>query len=261
MKIGIIQICSVLDYEQNLDKIRALLHEAKLRQLTRVFLPECFYSMPDGTTPGPYLIDADNQDDEHYRNIRRLATDYAISILGGSASTKKGAAIVNRSYNFDKYGNDLGHYDKMHLFSCELGSKIIDESNLYTPGTTPAMIRDQGLKIGLSICFDLRYPCLYQDYAKNGADILSIPAAFTIPTGRAHWHTLIRARAIENQCFVVAPAQWGQNNDKIETFGHSLIVDPWGEILADAEEGEKLMSADIDLGKIASVRKAIKSTG
>nr|VFK52977.1 MAG: Predicted amidohydrolase [Candidatus Kentron sp. TUN]VFK59366.1 MAG: Predicted amidohydrolase [Candidatus Kentron sp. TUN]VFK67943.1 MAG: Predicted amidohydrolase [Candidatus Kentron sp. TUN] len=258
MKIGIVQICSGLNYKRNLEKIRSFLDQAKSQGVEKVFLPESFYSMSDGTEPTPYLIKADDQDDEHYLNIRQLATDYSISILGGSASTIEGDRIYNRSYNFDKDGNDLGSYDKNHLFSCDIERKTIDESDIFTPGTSSSIIQDQDLKIGISICVDIRYPQMYLDYIRQGVNLLSIAAAFTVPTGKAHWHILVRARAIEGQCFVVAPAQWGRNNHRIETFGHSLIVDPWGEVLADAENGEKLITADIDLTKIETVRKAVK---
>lgn len=204
------------------------------------------------------MIQAEDPTDEHYLNIRQLAIDYSISILGGSASTQKGDRIYNRSYNFDQNGTDLGTYDKNNLFSCDLEKKTIDESDIFTPGTTPSIVQDQDLKIGLSICVDIRYPKMYLEYVKQGVNLLSIASAFTVPTGKAHWHVLVRARAIEGQCFVVAPAQWGKNNSRIETFGHSLIIDPWGEVLADAKNGEKLITADIDLSKIEKTRKTVK---
>ncbi len=120
------------------------------------------------------------------------------------------------------------------------------------------MAQPGALKLGLAICVDLRYPMIFQDYVKQGVNIISVSSAFTKPTGKAHWHTLVRARAIECQCFLVAPAQWGDHNDKISTYGHSLIVDPWGDILADAKEGEKLITAELNLDKIEEVRDAVK---
>ena len=119
------------------------------------------------------------------------------------------------------------------------------------------MIEIEGFKLGLSICFDLRFPELFRSYSSQGATVLSISSAFTVPTGKAHWHTLVRARAIENQCYVIASAQWGKHNEKMSTFGHSLIVDPWGEILADAEEGEKIIFGELSLDKIKSVRERL----
>ena len=119
------------------------------------------------------------------------------------------------------------------------------------------MIEVNQFKIGLSICFDLRFPELFRNYSSQGANVLSISSAFTVPTGKAHWHTLVRARAIENQSYVVASAQWGKHNDKMSTFGHSLVVDPWGEVLVDAEEGEKIVFAEFSLDRIKSVRERL----
>ena len=120
------------------------------------------------------------------------------------------------------------------------------------------MIEAGPLKIGLGICFDVRFPEMARGYSKKGANLLTFSSAFTVPTGKAHWHTLVRARAIENQCFVVASAQWGQNNERISTYGHSLVVDPWGEILADAGEGEKVITAELNLDYVQEVRKKVK---
>ena len=120
------------------------------------------------------------------------------------------------------------------------------------------MVECSGIKIGLGICFDVRYPEMARQYAREGAQVLTFSSAFTIPTGRAHWHTLVKARAIENQCFVVAPAQYGRHNDRIQTYGHSLIVGPWGDVLADAQEGEKVVTAELDFSEMERVRKSVK---
>ena len=259
MKVGVIQLSSELDPNKNLEKIRSFIENAKKEEVEYIFLPEVFYSMSDGRSHTPYLVEGEN---EHYQQIKKLALDYSIYILAGSAATKVEDRIVNRSFNFSPTGEDLGHYDKINLFSCELKKvgeeSIINESDIYSPGNLPKLIKAKDLIIGLSICFDIRFPNMYREYVKAGANLLTIPAAFTKATGRAHWHTLVRARAIENQCFVVAPGQWGEHNDRIQTFGHSLIVDPWGEILADAGEGEKLITAEINLSKIDKVRRAVK---
>ena len=255
MKIGIIQICSKLDYQENLQKIKSYLDEATRKKVEMVFLPECFYSMPDGLSATPYLIDGQN---EHYQNIKELSLKYQMPIIGGSAATALNQKVVNRCFNFDHHGKDLGYYDKIHLFNCELKDKSINESDIYTPGESLKVIELEELKIGLTICFDVRYPEMYRQYRLLGANLVTISAAFTIPTGIAHWHTLVRARAIENQYFVVAPAQWGHHNDRIQTYGHSLVVAPWGEILVDAGDGEKLVVADIDLNQVVDVRKKVK---
>ena len=258
MKIGVIQLQSVLDPQINLSTIKKFLLEAKKENTKAVFLPEVFYSISDGTKPTPFLIDGKN---EHYESIRSLAIDSGLYILGGSAATKLDDKIINRSFNFDPTGKEIALYDKMNLFSCDLSkhasNQIIDESKVYTKGNKPQMMEVEGYKIGLSICFDLRFPELFRAYSFQGANVLSISSAFTVPTGKAHWHTLLRARAIENQAYVVASAQWGRHNDKLSTFGHSLVVDPWGEILVDAGEGEKIIFAEFSFDRIKSVRERL----
>ncbi len=258
MKIGVIQLQSVLDPQVNLATIKKFLIEAKKENAVAVFLPEVFYSISDGTKPTPHLIDGFN---EHYVAIQNLAKDSGMYILGGSAATLVDGKILNRSYNFDSKGNAISIYDKMNLFSCDLSkhpsNTIVDETKVYTRGSKPQMIEVEGFKIGLSICFDLRFPELFRSYSSQGANVISISSAFTVPTGKAHWHTLVRARAIENQSYVVASAQWGKHNEKLSTFGHSLIVDPWGEILADAGEGEKIIFAEFSLDLIKSVRERL----
>lgn len=255
MKIGVIQLQSVLDPAQNLKTIRKFLDEARTNGAEAVFLPEVFYSMSDGTKPTPYLVEGKN---EHYEAIRKLAVDSGMYILGGSAATNVDGKIMNRSFNFAPDGTELMIYDKMNLFAVDLSkhpsNTVVNESKVYTSGNTPKLLPLKDFKIGLSICFDLRFPELFRSYSSQGANVLSISSAFTVPTGKAHWHTLVRARAIENQSYVIASAQWGQHNEKMSTFGHSLIVDPWGEIIADAGEGEKIIFAEISLEKIEAVR-------
>jgi deaminated glutathione amidase len=259
MKVGVIQICSVLEPSENIAEISKFIEQAKSLAVEAIFLPECFYSMSDGTGATPYLVENQN---EHYEAIRNLSVKHEMYILGGSAATLVDGDVVNRAYNFDPQGKDLGTYDKIHLFSCDIeknGKRVqLNEGNVYTAGKESKIVNAGQMNIGLGICFDVRYPNMFRDYAEEGANVLSIPAAFTVPSGKAHWHVLQRARAIESQCFVIAAAQWGCHNDKIETYGHSLIIDPWGTVLADAGEGEKLIVADLDLSMIAVVRDSIK---
>lgn len=260
MKVGIIQLTSVLDPEKNIRKIKNYLIQAKKQSLKAVFLPESFYSMDDGKKATPFLVKTGNT---HYRNIQNLAKESGLYLIGGSAATEVKGIILNRTYSFDPIGRKLPHYDKINLFSINAASSknknLINEKNIYTPGIRPQMIKLENWKIGLSICFDLRFPELYRHYSKKGANILSVSSAFTVPTGKAHWQSLLRARAIENQSFVLAAAQWGTHNKKISTFGHSLIIDPWGKILADAGEGEKLMTAVLDFHLLKRIRARLNS--
>jgi deaminated glutathione amidase len=258
MRIALIQMTSVLNPEENIAKINIFLKEAKQNGVQAVFLPEVFYSLSDGLKPTPHVIEKSNS---HYEKIKKLATENSLYILGGSAATKGDKKLLNRSYNFSPTGEDLGFYDKKHLFACDLSKdpskQVLNESELYEEGHELKMIEFEGFKLGLSICFDLRFPELFRYYSSHGANILSISSAFTVPTGKAHWHTLVRARAIENQCYVVASGQWGTHNDRIKTYGHSLIVDPWGEVLVDAGEGEKMVWTDITHEKLKEARARI----
>ncbi|WP_127716570.1 nitrilase-related carbon-nitrogen hydrolase [Halobacteriovorax sp. HLS] len=258
MKVAIIQMTSKLDYKENLSKIESMLDTVSSENIEAVFLPECFYSMSNGQSPSPHLIEDENL---HYQNIKNLSIKYKMAFIGGSVATRIGDSIVNRSYNFDAEGNELGRYDKIHLFSCNIQrgdiKKKINEGDIYTPGTASKLINLKQLAIGLGICFDLRYSEMALAYRKQGANLLTYASAFTVPTGKAHWHTLVRARAIESQCFVIASAQWGANNDKIQTYGHSLIVDPWGEILIDAEQGESIHTCELDLDKVDLSRSQV----
>jgi deaminated glutathione amidase len=258
MKIAAIQICSTLHPKENLKKIKTFIEEAKTNDVEVIFLPEVFYSMSDGTGPTPYLIEGEN---EHYRNIQKLATDHGVYILGGSVAVKENDQILNRSYNFAPNGDLIGTYDKINLFVCDLSNhkskQVLDEASVYTPGSELKILDVKEFKLGMSICYDLRFPEMYRRLSYQGANILTISSAFTEPTGRAHWEILVRARAIENQCYVVATGQWGVHNQNIKTWGHSMIVSPWGDVLANAQEGEKVIYADLKIDVVNDVRKRI----
>lgn len=252
---------SGLDPRENIEKIENFLKQANTASVSYVFLPECFYSLSDGTKPTPFLVEEGN---EHFFNIQNLAKKYGVYLLGGSAATTNpnGEKVNNRNYNFSPSGELLETYDKIHLFSCDLSrtqsQKVIDESTIYESGNRPKLLEIDEMKIGLGICFDVRFPEMARRYFLAGANLLTFSAAFTVPTGKAHWHALLRARAIENQCYVIAPAQWGQNNEKISTYGHSLVVDPWGEVILDAKEGENFSFVEIDFNYVDEVRRRLK---
>jgi predicted amidohydrolase len=167
--------------------------------------------------------------------------------------------VANRSYVIDREGVVRARYDKIHLFDVDLPTgESWRESNVYSPGQGVVLVNGTPVgKLGLTICYDLRFPMLFARIAEANADVISVPAAFTVPTGRAHWHVLLRARAIEAGLFVVAAAQVGHHEDGRNTFGHSLVVDPWGEILLDMGEETGVGFADIDLKRISDVRSRI----
>lgn len=165
---------------------------------------------------------------------------------------------ANRTIVIDSNGKIRARYDKMHLFDVSLSTgESWRESSAYRSGEGPVAVATPVGLMGLSICYDIRFPDLYSAYAKAGVDLLAVPAAFTVPTGKAHWHTLLRARAIESEAFVIAAAQSGTHQDGRSTYGHSLVVDPWGEVLLDMGDAEGLGFAELDLGRLADVRAQI----
>lgn len=255
VEIALYQLCSSLDYKENLEMIERAAQKVSQKKVKYLFLPECFYSMSNGLKPTPYLVEQGN---EHFKHISDIAKKNEIYLLAGSVAYKKDNQVINRALNFAPDGSLIDFYDKIHLFSCDLNNKAINESDIYTPGSTPKIIEVDKLKIGLGICFDVRFPEMGRDYSANGANLLTYSSAFTVPTGKAHWHTLLKARAIENQAFVVAAAQWGEHNERIRTYGHSLVVDPWGEVLLDAKEGEGLHFTTLNLSRVNEVRKSVK---
>lgn len=167
--------------------------------------------------------------------------------------------LANRSYVIDPQGEIIARYDKIHLFDVDLRTgESWRESNAYRGGDGPVMVDCDPLgKMGLSICYDIRFPELYSHYIRQQADLLAVPAAFTIPTGEAHWHILLRARAIEAEAFVVAAAQCGTHDDGRQTFGHSLVVDPWGKVLLDMGTEAGVGFVELDMSRIAEVRSQI----
>jgi predicted amidohydrolase len=193
--------------------------------------------------------------------FRGLARETGAWILAGSLSIRTGAAkYANRSILFDDAGNIVARYDKLHLFDVDLaGGERYRESERIAPGDRAVVAATPWGLLGMTICYDVRFPQLYRALAKAGAAMFTVPAAFTEQTGRAHWHILNRARAIECGAFVIAAAQCGTHAQGRRTFGHSLIVDPWGEVLAEGGESEGVIVAEIDLAKSAEARRRVPS--
>jgi len=206
------------------------------------------------------------------RNLRREENDAVLAAaleaakanqiwlsIGSLAVLGEDGKVANRSYVIDREGVVRARYDKIHLFDVDLPTgESWRESNVYSPGKGVVLVNGTPVgKLGLTICYDLRFPMLFARIAEANADVISVPAAFTVPTGRAHWHVLLRARAIEAGLFVVAAAQVGHHEDGRNTFGHSLVVDPWGEILLDMGDEPGVGFADIDLKRISDVRSRI----
>ncbi|MCP4184100.1 MAG: carbon-nitrogen hydrolase family protein, partial [Hyphomicrobiales bacterium] len=191
-----------------------------------------------------------------------LAKQHGIWLHLGSMAVKlSDSKAANRALLFSPDGRRIATYDKLHMFDVDLpNNESWRESSVYQAGERAILCRTEKFNLGLSICYDLRFPGLYRQLAQAGAQILTCPAAFTRQTGKAHWHSLLRARAIENGAFVIAAAQGGQHQDGRETFGHSLIINPWGEIIAEINHDRPdIIVCDIDLGQVEKARSRIPS--
>ncbi len=200
------------------------------------------------------------EEDEVLERCREAARRHRIWLhVGSLAVLVDNGKVANRGFVIDREGAIRARYDKIHLFDVDLPTgESWRESNVYSPGAGVVLVNGTPVgKIGLTICYDLRFPGLFARLAEADADIISVPAAFTVPTGRAHWHVLLRARAIEAGLFVIAAAQVGHHDDGRHTFGHSLVVDPWGEVLLDMSDQHGVGFADIDLKRISDVRGRI----
>ena len=202
-------------------------------------------------------------DDETLIRLRDGAAKYGIWVLVGSIvalAEDTPGKLANRSFMIDAQGAIVGNYDKIHLFDVDVGSgDIYRESDTYRPGKSISLVETPWGPFGMTVCYDMRFPHMYRDLAKAGAVMLSAPSAFTRPTGEAHWHVLLRARAIECGAFVFAPAQTGEHAGGRQTYGHSLAVGPWGEVLVDGGVEAGISYVEIDTGKSAEARKRIPS--
>lgn len=258
--IACAQMTATPDVSANLAAAEGLVRDAAAQGIDLVALPEAF----DFLAPGKQAIpDYAPPFSSHpaLELLSRLASEMGIMVLAGSVSARTAdGQAVNRSVLFDRRGQVAGHYDKIHMFDVDLpGDEASRESDLYKAGDRLVTLPTDIGEIGLSICYDLRFPHLYRALAQSGAQILMVPAAFSSITGPLHWHALLRARAIETGCYVVAPAQCGRNHEGRISYGHSLIVDPWGRILAEGGDACGLVAAEIDLGEVARYRAAIPS--
>src|ERR1700724_4879019 len=265
-----IQFTSARDYEPNIRVVSDLVRRARDGGADFVLPPE-----NTGLTEPIGKLRREKARDEANHPVlaalREVARETGVWLLIGSLavdlSREPGAAdnerrLANRSYLVDPDGAVVARYDKIHMFDVDLaGGESYRESNAFRPGGQTVLTETPWGVLGMTVCYDLRFPQLYRTLAQAGADFLAIPSAFTVPTGKAHWHVLMRARAIENGCFVIAPAQWGEHAQGPRTYGHSLIVAPWGEVLAEAEDGVGFVTAEIDPAKIAEARRAVPSLG
>ena len=254
------------DPEPNLDKVLGMARQARDAGADFITTPEATNFIESGRRRRDKA--RREADDPFLAGMRAFARETGAWVLLGSLvidpagepGSEGEERLANRSFLIDPAGGIVARYDKIHMFDIDLpGGESYRESNAYRPGGSTVVAETPWGRIGMTVCYDLRFPHLYRALAQAGADFLSVPSVFTVPTGRAHWHVLQRARAIENGCFVIAPAQWGEHAGGRKSYGHSLIVDPWGEVLADGGEGETIVTAKIDPDRIAEARRMVPS--
>ena len=259
MKVAAIQMRSGTSPERNAGDMERMVREAAGQGATYVQTPEMTGALVRDREARVAAFTGEDKD-VVVATARRLARELGIFLhIGSTAILRADGKLANRALLYAPDGSRVAAYDKIHMFDVDLDNgESWRESSAYEPGTQ-AIVADLGAaRLGFAICYDLRFPQLFRAEALGGADILSVPAAFTRQTGEAHWHVLLRARAIENGAFVVAAAQGGLHEDGRETYGHSLIADPWGRILAEADHDEPgVIVADIDTALVAATRAKI----
>ena len=259
MKAAALQMTSGPDVEANLAEARRLLEEAHAADARLAVLPENFAFM--GIHDADKLGVGESLGDGPIQNFLAATAEHlGLWVIAGTIPIRVAAdaRVAAASLVYNAQGERVARYDKIHLFDVELPERAESyrESANMAPGKTPALIDTPIGRVGLAVCYDVRFPELFRNLSAQGAEVFVLPSAFTAPTGRAHWETLLRARAIENLCHLIAPAQSGFHANGRETYGDSMIVDYWGRILGRLPRGRGCVSADIDLVRQAQVRKS-----
>lgn len=259
MRIALHQMTSCIDPMRNASDMQDAIAKAADDGAVMYFAPEMALLVDrDRARARKYM--ADESHSMALQSLIAAAARHRIWVHIGSMPILDDGAekLANRSIIISPDGTIAARYDKMHLFDVDLASgETWRESSAYVGGEQPVVVQTPLGQMGLAICYDMRFPDLFSAYAKSGVDVLTLPSAFTVPTGEAHWHTLLRARAIESAAFVIAAAQCGVHEDGRQTYGHSLVVDPWGSILLDMGDLPGLACVDLDLDAIKRVRQQI----
>lgn len=261
LKVGLIQFTATPSIERNIALTAALIREAAAAGAELVALPEVSNLMQRRRSLANEVVSLEEHDSALLA-WRDLAAELGIWLHVGSMVVRLAddERFANRGILIDADGAIRARYDKIHMFDVDLeGGESYRESSGFRPGDRAVLVDTPWGGYGMTICYDLRFPHLYRLLAQAGARILAVPAAFTRQTGAAHWHTLLRARAIETGCFVLAPAQTGDHDDGRKTYGHSLVVAPWGEVLADGGEAPGILLADLDLEQVDAARGKVPS--
>jgi len=256
IKIAIAQMCSTLSVEKNLDSILNSIAHASQKKAQLICFPENCLLM--GLEKNSLLESKEKIEKHALPIIQKQAKKNSIAVLLGGVSIyqPKKKKFYNRIFFYSDQGRLCATYDKIHLFDTLVtGDAPYRESRTVLPGKKTVVFPWKNTKIGLSICYDLRFPELYRNLAQKGAELIFVPAAFTVPTGKAHWNILTRARAIENLCYIIAPAQSGKHESKRKTYGHSQVIHPWGEVAHELKHKPGIFFVEIDLNFLRKTRK------
>lgn len=260
MKLAALQMVSTPDVARNLEAATRLIAQAAAAGAGLVALPEYFCLL--GRQDGDKLQHAEAPGAGPIQQcLSDAAKRHGLWVIGGTLPIRDrerhGERVLNSNPVYAPDGTLAARYDKMHLFAFDNGRERYDEGRTLAAGAQPVAVPCGPLRVGLSVCYDLRFPELYRALMSPPCDLISVPAAFTYTTGQAHWELLLRARAVENQCYVIAAAQGGTHENGRRTWGHSLIADPWGEVLAVQAEGEGVVMATLDPARLAQVRRQL----
>ncbi|WP_233828300.1 carbon-nitrogen hydrolase family protein [Paraburkholderia sp. ZP32-5] len=255
-RVAALQMVSTPDRERNLAEAGRLIDEAAADGAQLVLLPEyfCFMGFKD---TDKLAVRESYQDGPIQRFLADAARRHRIWIIGGTLplTAPEASRVLNTTLVFDPDGNEAARYDKIHLFNFEKGEESFDEARTIRPGTEVRGFEAPFGRVGLSVCYDLRFPELYR--RMGDCALIVVPSAFTYTTGRAHWELLLRTRAIENQCYVLAAAQGGKHENGRRTWGHSMLIDPWGEIVAVRDEGAGVVAGNLERARIDEVRQSL----
>lgn len=256
MQVAAIQMNSTDNRDLNIEKAEKFVRDAAKGGAILVTLPEYFSYL---SAEGEEIPFAEPIDGPLVKSMRKLAKELGIYLLCGSIpeKIKRSKRIYNTSLLINPKGKTIATYRKIHLFDINIkGKAAFKESNFYEGGKDVVLVKTEKGKWGMTVCYDLRFPELYRTLALKGAEIIFIPSAFTAYTGMFHWMTLLRARAIENQVYIIAPAQVGKHSPKRSSYGNSAIINPWGKVIALQQEGEGIIKAKIDLKYLSELRKS-----
>jgi deaminated glutathione amidase len=259
LRVACVQLRSTESKAENLERAEALVARAAASGADLVVLPEKW----NGIGAADFLrANAETiEEGGTFAAMAAWAKRHGITLVGGSIAERREGRekLSNTCAVFDPAGDVLAVYRKIHMFDVEVGGHVYRESEAEEPGEGPVVAEAEGWKLGLTLCYDVRFPELYRILALEGAEVVTVPAAFTLYTGKDHWELLLRARAVENQCYVVAANQWGTHADGKAAYGRSLVVDPWGTVLAQAPDEDCVISAELDRARMRRIRETLPS--